>query len=61
MICRVLFLVYEFEFSNNINIYSVILIIYLKLISKSSDFYNYFRNNYSVSVEEDLWNNIEKK
>jgi hypothetical protein len=54
MIRRVLFLIYEFEFSNNINIYPVISIIYLKLISKNSDFYNRFRNDYSVSVKKDL-------
>jgi hypothetical protein len=54
MIRRVSFLVYEFEFPNNINIYSVISIIYLKLISKNSYFYNNFRNDYSVSVKENL-------
>jgi hypothetical protein len=52
MIYRVLPLIYEFEFPNNINIHPVISIIYLKLISKNSDPYNYFRNNYSVSVKE---------
>jgi hypothetical protein len=54
MIHRVLFLVYEFEFSNNINIYPIILIIHLKLVSKDSDFYNRFRNDYSVLVKENL-------
>jgi hypothetical protein len=42
------------------NIYSVILIIYLKLVSKDSDLYNRSRNNYSTSIKEDPWNNIEK-
>jgi hypothetical protein len=54
MICHVLFLVYEFEFPNNINIYPVILIIYLELILKGSDFYNRFRNNYPISIKKDL-------
>jgi hypothetical protein len=49
-----LFLIYEFEFSNNMNIYSVILIIYLELVSKGSDSYNYSRNNYPVLIKEDL-------
>jgi hypothetical protein len=61
MIYRVLFLIYEFEFPNNMNIYSIILFIYLKLASKSSDSYNRFRNNYPASIEEDLWNSIEKE
>jgi hypothetical protein len=52
MIRPVSFLIYEFEFSNNINIHSVISIIYLELISKDSDFYNRSRNDYSVSVEK---------
>jgi hypothetical protein len=60
VICRVSSLVYEFEFPNNMNIHSVILIIYLELVSKGSDFYNRFRNNYPISVEKNLWNNIEK-
>jgi hypothetical protein len=50
---RVSFLIYEFEFPNNMNIHSVILIIYLKLISKNNDLYNRSRNNYPISVEED--------
>jgi hypothetical protein len=37
------------------NIYPVISIIYLKLISKNSDSYNRFR----INIE--LWNNIEKE
>jgi hypothetical protein len=53
MIFRLLFLVYEFEFPNNMNIYPVISIIYLKLILKGSDFYNRFRNNYLALVKED--------
>jgi hypothetical protein len=53
MIRRVLFLVYEFEFPNNINIYPVISIIYLELVSKNSDLYNRSRNDYLVSIEED--------
>jgi hypothetical protein len=53
MIRRVLSLIYEFEFPNNINIYPIILIIYLKLISKSSDSYNRSRNNYSALIEKD--------
>jgi hypothetical protein len=53
MIYRVSFLVYEFEFPNNINIYSVILIIYLKSVSKGSDLYNYSCNDYSVSIKKD--------
>jgi hypothetical protein len=60
MIYRVLFLVYEFEFPNNMNIYSIILIIYLKLISKGNDSYNRSRNNYPAPIKKDLWNNIEK-
>jgi hypothetical protein len=54
MIRRVSFLIYEFEFPNNMNIYPIILIIYLKLASKSSDFYNRSRNDYSASIKEDL-------
>jgi hypothetical protein len=54
MIYRVSFLIYEFEFPNNINIYPVISIIYLKLISKNSDSYNYFCNDYSALVKKDL-------
>jgi hypothetical protein len=61
MIRRVSSLIYEFKFPNNINIHSVILIIYLELVSKSSDSYNRFRNDYPASVKKDLWNNIEKK
>jgi hypothetical protein len=61
VICRVLSLIYEFEFPNNMNIYSIILIIYLELVSKDSDFYNCFRNNYPISIKENLWNNIEKE
>jgi hypothetical protein len=60
MIRRILSLIYEFEFPNKINIYSIISIVYLKLISKNSDLYNRFRNNYSVPVKEDPWNNVEK-
>jgi hypothetical protein len=60
MIRRVLSLVYEFEFPNNINIHSVISIIYLKLISKSNDLYNRSRNNYLILIKKDLWNSIEK-
>jgi hypothetical protein len=61
MIYRVSFLIYEFEFPNNINIHPIISIIYLKLISKNNDSYNRFRNDYSVLIKEDSWNNIEKK
>jgi hypothetical protein len=61
MICRVSLLIYEFEFPNNMNIYPIILIIYLKLASKDSDSYNRFRNNYPTSIKKDSWNNIEKK
>jgi hypothetical protein len=61
MIYRVSFLIYEFEFPNNINIYPIILITYLKLASKSSDPYNRSRNNYPAPIKKDLWNNIEKK
>jgi hypothetical protein len=43
------------------NIYPIILIIYLELISKNSDFYNYFRKDYSASIKENLYNNIEKE
>jgi hypothetical protein len=53
MIRRVSSLIYEFEFPNNMNIHSIILIIHLKLISKNSDFYNRFRNNHSISIKED--------
>jgi hypothetical protein len=53
MIRRVLSLIYEFEFPNNINIYSVIFIIYLELASKDSDFYNHSRNDYSALVKKD--------
>jgi hypothetical protein len=61
MIRRVLSLIYEFEFPNNINIYSIISITYLELISKDSDLYNRFRNIYSVPVKKDSWNNVEKE
>jgi hypothetical protein len=54
MIRHVSPLIYEFEFPNNINIYPIILIIHLKLVSKDSDFYNRFRNDYSVLVKENL-------
>jgi hypothetical protein len=54
MIRRVSFLVYEFEFSNNMNIYSIISVIYLKSVLKGSDSYNRFRNDYPASVEENL-------
>jgi hypothetical protein len=53
IIYRVSFLIYEFEFPNNINIYPIILIIYLELVSKDSDFYNYFRNDYLILVKKD--------
>jgi hypothetical protein len=53
MIRRVLFLVYEFEFPNNINIHPVISIIYLELKSKDSDFCNRSRNDYSILVKKD--------
>jgi hypothetical protein len=61
MICRVSSLAYEFEFSNNMNIYPIIFIIYLKLISKNSDSYNRFRNDYSALMKKDPRNNVEKK
>jgi hypothetical protein len=54
MICRVLPLIYEFEFPNNMNIHSIISIIHLKSASKNSDLYNRFRNNYSASIKENL-------
>jgi hypothetical protein len=54
MIRRVSSLVYEFEFPNNINIYPIISIIYLKLVLKDSDSYNRFRNDYSILIEKDL-------
>jgi hypothetical protein len=60
MICRVSFLVYEFEFPNNMNIYSIISIIYLKLASKNSDFYNYFRNDHAISIKK-IYKTISKK
>jgi hypothetical protein len=53
MIYRVLSLIYEFEFPYNMNIHSVISIIYLKLVLKGSDFYNRFRNDYLISVKKD--------
>jgi hypothetical protein len=53
VICRVSLLIYEFEISNNINIYPVILIIYLELISKDIDLYNRFRNDYPILIKED--------
>jgi hypothetical protein len=61
MIYRVSFLVYEFEFPNNMNIHPVISIIYLKLAPKGSDLYNRSRNDYSAPVEENSWNNIEEE
>jgi hypothetical protein len=54
MICRISFLIYEFEFPNNMNIYPIILIIYLKLASKDNDFYNRSRNDYPAPIKEDL-------
>jgi hypothetical protein len=54
IICRVSFLIYEFEFSNNINIYPVIFITHLKLTPKGSDPYNRSRNDYLILVKEDL-------
>jgi hypothetical protein len=53
MIRRVSFLAYEFEFSNNMNIYPIILITHLKSILKNSDPYNRFRNDYLISIEKD--------
>jgi hypothetical protein len=53
MIYRVSPLIYKFEFPNNINIHPINSIIYLKLISKDSDPYNRFRNNYPISIEKD--------
>jgi hypothetical protein len=53
MIRRVSYLIYEFEFPNNINIYLVISIIYLELVSKNSDSYNRFRNDYSILIKKD--------
>jgi hypothetical protein len=52
IIYRVSPLTYEFEFPNNINIHPIILIIYLKSTSKSSDPYNYSRNNYLVPIKK---------
>jgi hypothetical protein len=54
IIRRILFLIYEFEFPNNINIYPIISIIYLELVSKNSDFYNRFRNDYSIPIKKDI-------
>jgi hypothetical protein len=53
VIRRISSLIYEFEFPNNMNIYPIISIIYLKLISKNSDSYNRFRNDYPASIKED--------
>jgi hypothetical protein len=53
MIRRVSLLIYEFEFPNNMNIYSIIFIIYLKSAPKDSDLYNRSRNNYPAPVKED--------
>jgi hypothetical protein len=53
VIYRVSSLTYEFEFPNNINIHSIISIIYLKLISKYIDLYNRFCNDYPILIEED--------
>jgi hypothetical protein len=61
VIRRVSFLVYEFELPNNMNIYPIISVIHLISISKGSDPYNRFRSDYSVPVEENLWNNVEKE
>jgi hypothetical protein len=52
MIRRILSLIYEFEFPNNINIYSIILIIHLKLAPKSGDPYNRSRNDYSIPIKK---------
>jgi hypothetical protein len=54
MIRRVSLLIYEFEFPNNMNIYPIISVIYLKLISKDSNSYNRFHNNYLTPIKEDL-------
>jgi hypothetical protein len=43
------------------NIYSIISITHLKSVSKGSDSYNRSRNDYSVLVEKDSWNNIEEE
>jgi hypothetical protein len=43
------------------NIYPIISIIHLKLISKGSDPYNRSRNDYPAPVKKDLWNNIEEE
>jgi hypothetical protein len=61
VIRRVSLLIYEFEFPNNMNIYSIISITHLKSVSKGSDSYNRSRNDYSVLVEKDSWNNIEEE
>jgi hypothetical protein len=61
IIRRISSLIYELELPNNINIYPVISIIYLKLALKGSDPYNRFRNNYPVPVKENPWNDVEKK
>jgi hypothetical protein len=61
MIRRVSFLIYEFEFPNNMNIYSIIFITHLKLASKDSDPYNYSRNDYLIIMKENQYNNVEKK
>jgi hypothetical protein len=54
IIRRVLSLTYEFELPNNINIYPIISIIHLKLISKNSDSYNRSRNDYLTSIKKNL-------
>jgi hypothetical protein len=53
VIRRISPLVYELEIPNNINIYPVISIIYLKSILKDNDPYNRFHNEYSVSIKKD--------
>jgi hypothetical protein len=61
MIRRVSSLIYEFEFPNNINIYPIISIIYLKLIPKNSDIYNRFRNDYSIPILKKIHKITSKK
>jgi hypothetical protein len=52
IIRHISFLIYELEFSININIHSVISIIHLKLIPKDSDLYNRPYNDYLISIKE---------
>jgi hypothetical protein len=52
IIYRVSSLTYEFEFPNNINIYPIISITYLKSIPKDNDSYNRSRNDYPTPIKK---------